>query len=457
MSAPANRLPTTSAAVASPGRNDPCPCGSGKRYKDCCGRLEAAGSVEDLLNAALAAQQARQLDTAERLYRDALLRRSDLPDALHMLGVIRYEKGDDAEARSLILRALDLTGWAYPAFRHNLGLVIARADGGRADARRAHARDRYRRWQESRTIRPVAPRVDVVMPCFNHARYVAQALRSVFAQSYRRIRLIVIDDGSSDDSASVISRVLDKCPFPHRFIARDNRGAAATINEAVGMSDGEFVNVLNSDDLFEPDRIETLVSEIAGTGVQWGFSGVSFVDDQDVALDTLKDARAYAQTCSMSMIPFRETVGFSLITGNASMSSGNLFFSRSLFERVGGFREFRYNHDWDFALRALRLAEPAFVTAQTYRYRLHGANTIVESAERARSEANVIMREYLAWASTEDASASTLAPSLGNWGTAFIVTVLEGGMAELLDPVLLRRLADEPPPLARADSAATVG
>ena len=262
--------------TSTPGRNDRCSCGSGKRYKECCGRFgmtdqsDAAASVRDLMNSALAEQRARRLDAAERLYRDVLSRTADIPDALHMLGVIRYERGDDAEARELILRALDLTNWAHRSYRHNLGLVVARMqrehDGDTVPAR---MRERYRAWMQSTGARqPVAePLVDVVVPCFNHVRFIEQALRSIYMQTYRNLRITVIDDGSIDGSVDVIAQTIKASPFPASFIARANRGAAATINEAIAMSDGVFVNVLNSDDAFAPGRVEQMLAATGGCGI----------------------------------------------------------------------------------------------------------------------------------------------------------------------------------------------
>src|ERR1700704_5108144 len=112
--------------MATVGRNSACPCGSGERYKDCCGRLPAVeGATENppsptalasLMQQALAAQQAQLPRDADRLYREALAIAPDEPDALHMLGVLRYEQGDSEEAARLILRALDLTGWKHATY-----------------------------------------------------------------------------------------------------------------------------------------------------------------------------------------------------------------------------------------------------------------------------------------------------------------------------------------------------
>jgi tetratricopeptide (TPR) repeat protein len=434
------------------GRNDPCLCGSGKRYKHCCGGAqkstgaavprEPAIEAQGFMRAALSAQEARRLDEAERLYRDALALSPDAADALHMLGVIRYERQDYDEARSLILRALDLTGWQYPAYRHNLGLVVARANRNVGRPMLEARQREYRAWQAARAGPPsiAAPRVAVVIPAYNHERYVAAALESVFAQTYRDIEIVVVDDGSSDATADTARRALEHSPFPHQMIARENRGAAATINEGIARTSAPFVNVLNSDDVFAPERIATMVRAVAGAGGTWGFSAVDFVDAAGRAIDTLRDARAYTLSCAIAAIPFARSTGFALLSANVAVSTGNLFFSRVLCESLGGFRDLRYNHDWDFALRALWREEPVFVRDYLYRYRLHGSNTITESATKPREEADMFMSDYLAQAAGSDMPPNPFAPSVRAWGADFAVAVLEGGLAGTLGVPTLRRL-----------------
>lgn len=112
-------------------RNNPCPCGSGKRFKHCCGVLEKitplpANNVHDIMRAALFQQQANQFEAAENLYRQALTLFPDEPDCLHMLGVIYLQSGRYPEAAELILQALKLTNWKFGAMRQNLALVLDR-------------------------------------------------------------------------------------------------------------------------------------------------------------------------------------------------------------------------------------------------------------------------------------------------------------------------------------------
>jgi tetratricopeptide (TPR) repeat protein len=126
------------------GRNDPCPCGSGKRYKQCHGAIGAATAApaappaDDLVRRALALHQRGDLASAERDYRAALAIAPDHPHALHFLGVVEYQRGRAEAALPLVLRSVELRG-DEPEFHNNLGLVYAALDRNDASAA-AHRR-----------------------------------------------------------------------------------------------------------------------------------------------------------------------------------------------------------------------------------------------------------------------------------------------------------------------------
>jgi glycosyltransferase involved in cell wall biosynthesis len=397
------------------------------------------------MNDALAAQASKDLQQAERIYREVVAMAPDVPDALHMLGVLRFEQGDCKEAAQLILQALDLTRWRFPTFRYNLGLVIARAYDEQAERDRESVIRRSRTsGRENSATNGARPTVAVVVPCYNHARFVKRAIESVFSQTYRQIELVVIDDGSTDGSTEIARRTLADSPFPCQFVARDNQGATATINEAIGLSSAPFINILNSDDWFSDDRIALMVEHVAASGAHWGFSETAYVDDRDRAVDPGLDKRARTLSAVAGAASSQATVGFSLLGGNAAISSGNLFFSRALFHRIGPFSALRYNHDWEFSLRAVRYAEPEFVPAPTYYYRLHDSNTISGAIrDGGMSEANSMLTEFFRWASSEQASANRLAPTMRTWGMYFVCSCLNNGWAGLFEPEELRRLARE--------------
>lgn len=438
-------------------RTAPCPCGRGRRYKDCHGSLASIVAKPDnsahahqLALQALSAQQHQDLARARNLYVQALELHPDHIDALHMLGVVHYELSDAATAVQMIMRALDLSGWTVPAMRNNLGLALARLsrkDGPQQLGLTEKGRDYRSRLNVNQAL-PIAyeslvplPTVSVVLPSYNHSAYLRQALESIYAQTYPHIELIVIDDGSTDGSAAITREALARCPFPHQFVARENRGAHATLNEAIGLSTGAYINPLNSDDTFEPTRIEAMVAATRRGDVALAFSSIDWIDEEAKAIDPFADARVYAQLCKQSEIAFHETVGNALLLHNVAMTTGNLFFSRELFNALNGFRDFRYNHDWDFCLRALWLTEPVHVEQPLYRYRFHGRNTISESSDSARTEAMRVMNEYLERAFNPTELGMQYTPNVAQWREHFVTQVLANGLAASLSPNVLKRYA----------------
>ena len=105
-------------------------------------------------------------------------------------------------------------------------------------------------------------RCAVVIPSFDHARFVGAALDSVLAQTRRPDRIVVVDDGSHDATAAVVARYRERGVELH---VQENAGAHAALNRAVGLAaeDCELVAILNSDDVYEPRRLERCLAELA--------------------------------------------------------------------------------------------------------------------------------------------------------------------------------------------------
>ena len=421
-------------------RNAPCSCGSGRRYKHCCGAEAAAPSQAQTRYLALAAHRAGSLGEAEKLYRLALTENPADVDSLHMLGTVQFERMRYREALGLLWDAAERTGWSVAAIRHNLGLTLGKLLTREANARQADllaafvAHDRERRGAKS----DASPLVTVALAAYNHARYVAQALASVAAQTYPNLELVVIDDGSTDGTAGVITECLAGAKFPARIVSRENRGAPATLNEAAAMARGEYLAFLNSDDYYAPGRIAALVDAIARSGAQWGFSLARSVADAPLppgrrSVDILQKQRNFMGT---------QPHGFTLVEFNIAVSSGNLFVARDFFRSLGGFRDFRHNHDWDFCLRATAVEEPLVVEQPLYFYRIHAGNTIDESRARATEDADRVFGEFLARALSGDGGARN---ELGPWwpGNRLLLLrqLLRGGQGARIPVAHLRTLA----------------
>ncbi|WP_406857094.1 glycosyltransferase [Alsobacter sp. KACC 23698] len=106
----------------------------------------------------------------------------------------------------------------------------------------------------------VAPLVSVIIPCFNGAPFVQEAVESVLRQSHPRIEIIVIDDGSTDDSWAVIRAYEDRVTA----IRQDNRGLPAARNRGLASAKGDYALFLDCDDVIAPDAVEGLAAAAAG-------------------------------------------------------------------------------------------------------------------------------------------------------------------------------------------------
>ena len=125
----------------------------------------------------------------------------------------------------------------------------------------------------------------VVIPCYNHARYIAQGLESVLSQTRPADRVLVIDDGSKDESCDVVRGFADRGV---ELIEQENAGAHNTINRAVALAaeDCEIISILNSDDHYFPTRFEKCLAHLqAKTDKSVVCSEIRLVDDDDNPVD----------------------------------------------------------------------------------------------------------------------------------------------------------------------------
>lgn len=404
-------------------------------------------NLPELMFSALSHQQAGKLVEAESLYRKALTINPDEPDCLHMLAVVLHQLFRNSEASWLIRKAGNLSDWQLPGILRNFGLILGARLAARNEAKINKLRSQYDAWLstlESVQATSNTPLVSVVVPSYNHSLYIKETLCSVFNQTYPNIELIVIDDGSTDGSPEIIRKVLLESPFPVRSFFRENKGAHHTLNEGITLANGVYINPLNSDDIFEPTRVSDMVSHIVNHGYSWGFSKCNCMDARGNIINYSENpsSRHFAEV--EDIIRASDTVGSALLsTFNPVVSTGNLFFSKELFLRLTGFFDFRSNHDWDFCLRALWLAEPCFVPKTLYRYRLHGNNTIRESTDRNQSEADVIFLNYYERALSQMSPENPFAPSSTTTGLEFIARSLSMGQGTALTPGILTHLDDE--------------
>ena len=234
------------------------------------------------------------------------------------------------------------------------------------------------------------PCVSVAVPLYNHAAYIGEAIASILAQGSVVKEVVVIDDGSNDESAAVVSRLAQQ-DKRIRFSQQENQGAHATINTALARCDGEFLTILNSDDCYLPGRLGTLVTALDNDATaDIAVSGVTFMDG---------DAKPVANAWYEAQLAFYRSGGdlaASLLNGNFVMTTSNLLFRRQTLDSVGAFAALRYVHDLDWLLRALALQHRIVrLDAELLRYRIHDRNTIGEEHGGVRAEWAIAAAAYL--------------------------------------------------------------
>lgn len=101
------------------------------------------------------------------------------------------------------------------------------------------------------------PLVSVVMPTYNYAAYIQRAIDSCLEQGYPNIEIIVVDDGSTDNTAEIVQALVRQYPARLKYVRQQNAGASAARNAGLALAGGDYIAFLDSDDCFTPDAIET--------------------------------------------------------------------------------------------------------------------------------------------------------------------------------------------------------
>jgi alpha-1,3-rhamnosyltransferase len=205
--------------------------------------------------------------------------------------------------------------------------------------------------------------VSVVVPSYNHGRFIESTLRSIFKQTLRAAELIVIDDGSSDESPAIIERTLNDCPIRCEFVARENRGLCATLNEGLERTRGEYFAYLGSDDLWLPNFLKARVHILESRPeAVLAYGHAYFVDEENAIVDCTADWASYVDGDVRKM----------LLETTAPMSPTVLY-------RRSALRQQRWNEqskleDYDLYLRLSAEGPFAFDPQVLSAWRRHSSN-----------------------------------------------------------------------------------
>ena len=208
------------------------------------------------------------------------------------------------------------------------------------------------------------PEITVLVPSYDHAPFIERTLRSIYAQALQPKKLIVIDDGSKDESRAVIERVLRDCRFESEFIARENRGLCATLNEGLAKSDTEYFAYLGSDDIWLPDFLKEQIALLESRpDAVLAFGHAYLIDEEDNIIDRTDNWTPFADG---DMLPL--------------LLRGVIFSSPTVVYRTAAVRKYGWNEDarledYELYLKLSRDGEFARNEKVLSAWRQHGMNT----------------------------------------------------------------------------------
>ncbi len=236
--------------------------------------------------------------------------------------------------------------------------------------------------------------VSVVMPVYNHEAYLQRTLASIAAQRDADIELVAVDDGSGDASAAIIEAFARGAAFPVTLVRQVNAGAHAALNRGIALSSAPTIALINSDDVYAPERLSRMVRTLGETGALLAISDSEFIDDQD---RPYPDHARRTTRLRAQIERFRHDDPLRvLVQVNVAVSTGNFVMRRTLVETIGGFADLSICHDWDFLLSATYATPIAFVPERLYRYRLHAENTQGAARLQGQFEGELAISRFLA-------------------------------------------------------------
>jgi len=218
--------------------------------------------------------------------------------------------------------------------------------------------------------------VSVIIPAYNYGRFIADAICSVLEQTRPASEIVVVDDGSTDDTGAVVAAFGNQV----KYVRQENSGVCAARNHGVGESTGELIALLDADDIWEPTNLEKQIARFeADPSLGLVHCGMrEFDDDTGMTIDVYLEG-AEEEAARNLLLWERPAVN---VSGSA------VTVRRNAFDAVGGFdTRMKVGEDWDFCYRVACRFKVGFVPEPLVNYRSHrsAAHRDVREMERGMS------------------------------------------------------------------------
>jgi glycosyltransferase involved in cell wall biosynthesis len=212
------------------------------------------------------------------------------------------------------------------------------------------------------------PKVSICIPSYNHAPFLSTAIESALGQTYRNLEIIIVDDGSTDDSRAIAESYATRYPSLVKFFTHPqgrNLGISATSNLAFQKASGEFWSGLPSDDVYFPDKTERQLDFMdKHPQVGWSYGPAQCIDANGVDLPQL-----FGWDLSRGPHALERQIIRNHISAMTVMAP------RSFLEEAGREDTRLIYGDWELFVRLLSLRKVGFIDQPLVKYRLHSENS----------------------------------------------------------------------------------
>lgn len=219
------------------------------------------------------------------------------------------------------------------------------------------------------------PKISVILPVYNLENYITDCLFSVLRQDYLNIEIVIVDDGSTDKSKAIIEEMLAKCNREYQIISRPNKGVSATRNDGIKASTGEWLVMVDADDVVEESFVSTLYANINETEKKCAvFLNYRIVkpDNDETPEPTTGETSVFDGNTALKVFQAREIkfIVAAMLLHRQTIVDENIFFDEDC----------RYSEDVVYIWKILcTMNEIRFIDKRLYNYILHPGSTMTSS------------------------------------------------------------------------------
>lgn len=228
----------------------------------------------------------------------------------------------------------------------------------------------------------------MILPCYNGENFIREAIESVLCQTYEDFEVIVIDDGSTDNTRTVASSFEDR---RIRYFYKKNEGVSTSRNYGIKLAKGRYIAFIDYDDLWLPEKLELQLQEIEKQqDVYLVYSWFYIIDSKGKIIDKIK------------VQGFRNFLQELLLVGNIIGSPSGMLIKKEVFENIGGFDSYlSTSADWDLWIRIAYRYKLSGVNKFLFKYRIHDTNMHCDIITQEH-DTKRILNKFFSNASLED-------------------------------------------------------